>query len=128
MSSRIMDRIERVSDDHYVGWWACEGGLENSYLYIDIREGTMRISCCEGERGERRVSFIVDRTKASDIVRSAAWALGLEPADGRTGEEVVSQIKRMQDFLCEKGLFAAYSDWAMENPSGISDELPKTKS
>ncbi len=41
--------------------------------------------------------------------------------DPRLGE-AMAQIKRMQDFLCERGLFGEYQDWTLRNSSRLLDE------
>ena len=57
----------------------------------------------------------------------AASTAEFDSADAGSSPAATAQIKRMQDFLCEKGLFGAYSDWVMENPAGIPDEFSKTE-
>lgn len=74
----IIDRMEDLGGGWHVGWWM--GDLRRpAALLIEVgpAPGGVLLACCEGEGAERRINFITNREKATEIVRALAAALGI---------------------------------------------------
>lgn len=77
MSEPIVDRMKDCGDGHHIGWWTEKAGLADQSILIEVKPHTVMISCCEGERAEKRISFITSHEKAIEITRALANALGI---------------------------------------------------
>jgi hypothetical protein len=78
MSGRIYNRMKDCGQGRHVGWWMEDHALGHEALYVEIKPDGVIISCCEGDRAEKRIYFITGRDKAADIVRAMGKALGME--------------------------------------------------
>ena len=78
MTDKIDNCMKDCGDGRNIGWWT-ENHLRESALLIEIKDDTLLISCCEGDRAQKRITFITSGDKAISIIRSAAVALGILP-------------------------------------------------
>ena len=79
--STIENRMEDCGNGRHVGWWLYDAGHIHQALLIEIQPETMLISCCEGPRGDKRISFVVGRQQAIEITHALMKALGIAAAE-----------------------------------------------
>ncbi len=66
--------MKDCGNGRHVGWWS-EMILDHRHLLVEVAPSTVLFACCEGETADKRINFIVNRSKAIEIVTALANAL-----------------------------------------------------